>query len=204
MLSYHILGKDLRDSSPPLRPSCCRGQVAVGPSGLFCPRLLSVPGNERIGSLPLSLHCGEIHCHLSSHEGPGSRRPPLTTNIVLTSRLFQYICTLSRAKRIILCCWTFAVCYSSPWLVLAHIKTSCISGFGEVNLALAYTDRPVSPASYKSGTQVHLPSGERFYDALRDVLHRHHPVLPHPPGPLRGALHPHLHHASLQRPEDIQ
>ena len=46
----------------------------------------------------------------------------------------QYICTLSRAKRIIICCWTFAVCYSSPWLVLAHIKTSCITGFGMVNL----------------------------------------------------------------------
>ena len=45
----------------------------------------------------------------------------------------QYICTLSRAKRIIICCWTFAVCYSSPWLVLAHIKTSCITGFGMVN-----------------------------------------------------------------------
>ena len=144
MLSYHILGKDLTVSSPPLRPSCSRGQVALGLSGLFCPGLLPVPGNERIGSLPLSLHCGEIHCHLSSHEGPGIRRPPLTSNI---SRLFQYICTLSRAKRIILCCWTFAVCYSSPWLVLAHIKTSCISGFGMVTLALAHTDRPVSPAS---------------------------------------------------------
>ena len=44
----------------------------------------------------------------------------------------QYICTLSRAKKIILCCWVFAVCYSSPWLVLTQIKYSCVKGYGQV------------------------------------------------------------------------
>ena len=46
--------------------------------------------------------------------------------------LLQYICTLTRARRIIICCWIFALFYSSPWLLLTHIKFSCIKGFGMV------------------------------------------------------------------------
>ena len=63
---------DMTPSTPPLIPSFCRGQVALGFDRLFCPCLLTVPGHERIGSLPVSLHCGEIHCYLSSHEGSGA------------------------------------------------------------------------------------------------------------------------------------
>jgi len=44
----------------------------------------------------------------------------------------QYICTLTRAKRIILSCWMFALFYSSPWLGLTHIKYSCVKGYGQV------------------------------------------------------------------------
>lgn len=44
----------------------------------------------------------------------------------------QYICTITRAKRIIICCWTFALCYSSPWLVLTTIKLGCVKGYGQV------------------------------------------------------------------------
>ena len=44
----------------------------------------------------------------------------------------QYICTLTRARRIIVCCWIFALFYSSPWLLLSTVKYSCIQGFGMV------------------------------------------------------------------------
>ena len=47
------------------------GQVALGLAGLFCPGLPSVPGHERLRPLSLRLHSGEIHRHLSPHEGPG-------------------------------------------------------------------------------------------------------------------------------------
>ena len=47
--------------------------------------------------------------------------------------IFQYICTLTRARRIILACWIFALCYSSPWLVLTTIKHSCVKGYGQVS-----------------------------------------------------------------------
>ena len=54
------------------------GQVALGLAGLFCPGLPSVPGHERLRPLPLRLHSGEIHRHLSPHEGPGD--PPGSLN----------------------------------------------------------------------------------------------------------------------------
>ena len=49
---------------------------------------------------------------------------------------FQYICTLTRARRIICCCWVFALFYSSPWLVLTGITYFCTKGFGMVNINL--------------------------------------------------------------------
>ena len=51
----------------------------------------------------------------------------------------QYICTMTRAKRIILTCWIFALVYSSPWLVLTHIKSSFVKGFGMVTLKIKET-----------------------------------------------------------------
>ena len=39
---------------------------------------------------------------------------------------------MRRARRIITFCWMFALFYSSPWLVLTHIKYSCIQGYGMV------------------------------------------------------------------------
>nr|XP_040569642.1 thyrotropin-releasing hormone receptor-like [Lepeophtheirus salmonis] len=36
------------------------------------------------------------------------------------------ICTISRAKKIILFCWTFAMTYCSPWLLLTKTRTGCV------------------------------------------------------------------------------
>ena len=40
---------------------------------------------------------------------------------------------MRRARRIITFCWMFALFYSSPWLVLTHIKYSCVQGYGMVS-----------------------------------------------------------------------
>lgn len=50
----------------------------------------------------------------------------------------QYICTLTRARRIIVCCWIFALFYSSPWLLLSTVKYSCIEGFGMVRYNITW------------------------------------------------------------------
>ena len=49
--------------------------MGVGEGGLFSHGLLPVPCYECLGPLLVRLHCGEIHRHLSPHEGPGA--PPL-------------------------------------------------------------------------------------------------------------------------------
>ena len=46
-------------------------QMALGMAGLLYPRLPTVLGHERLRSLPVSPHCGEIHCYLPSNEGTG-------------------------------------------------------------------------------------------------------------------------------------
>ena len=51
-------------------------------------------------------------------------------------RISQYICTMSRARRIIISCWVFCVLYSSPWLALTQIKYACVQGIGLVRLAM--------------------------------------------------------------------
>ena len=43
------------------------------------------------------------------------------------------ICTISRAKKIIITCWIFAIIYCSPWFFLTDLKSSCVEGIGEVN-----------------------------------------------------------------------
>ena len=43
----------------------------MGQSRLLPHGLLPVPGYECISSFLVSLHCGEIHRYLSSHEGAG-------------------------------------------------------------------------------------------------------------------------------------
>ena len=43
------------------------------------------------------------------------------------------ICTLSRAKKIIMTCWIFAIIYCSPWFFLTNLKSSCVQGIGEVS-----------------------------------------------------------------------
>ncbi|XP_023349197.1 thyrotropin-releasing hormone receptor isoform X2 [Eurytemora carolleeae] len=45
----------------------------------------------------------------------------------------QYICTPSRAKRIIMYCWMFAIVYCFPWIFLVHVEDSCIQGFGKIS-----------------------------------------------------------------------
>ena len=42
------------------------------------------------------------------------------------------ICTISRAKKIIITCWIFAIIYCSPWFFLTDLKSSCVEGIGEV------------------------------------------------------------------------
>lgn len=42
------------------------------------------------------------------------------------------ICTISRAKKIILSCWIFAIVYCSPWFLLTQTFTVCVEGVGEV------------------------------------------------------------------------
>ena len=52
-------------------------------------------------------------------------------------RISQYICTMSRARRIIISCWVFCVLYSSPWLALTQIKYACVQGIGLVRLVMS-------------------------------------------------------------------
>lgn len=42
------------------------------------------------------------------------------------------ICTISRAKKIIVACWVFAIVYCSPWFFLTQTRTVCVQGVGEV------------------------------------------------------------------------
>ena len=42
------------------------------------------------------------------------------------------ICTISRAKRIILGCWIFAIVYCSPWFFLTRAQTKCVHGVGTI------------------------------------------------------------------------
>ena len=42
------------------------------------------------------------------------------------------ICTISRAKRIILGCWIFAIVYCSPWFVLTQTRSKCVHGVGRI------------------------------------------------------------------------
>ena len=42
------------------------------------------------------------------------------------------ICTISRAKKIILACWVFAIIYCSPWFLLTKTRTVCIQGVGNI------------------------------------------------------------------------
>ena len=73
VLSYHILGRsEVTSPGIGVSQSLGRRQVVVGQTRLLPDGLLPVPGNECLSPLPDSLHCGEIHCHLSSHEGPGT------------------------------------------------------------------------------------------------------------------------------------
>lgn len=43
------------------------------------------------------------------------------------------ICTISRAKKIILTCWIFAIVYCSPWFFLTTLRTTCVEGIGEAS-----------------------------------------------------------------------
>ena len=49
------------------------------------------------------------------------------------------ICTLSRAKKIIMTCWIFAIIYCSPWFFLTTLRSSCVEGIGQVLHSQGYS-----------------------------------------------------------------
>ena len=49
-----------------------------------------------------------------------------------------------------------------------------------------------------------LSPSPRLHNVHRDFLHWHHPVLPDPARPLRGAVHPDRRDAPVHRPQDLQ
>ena len=51
------------------------------------------------------------------------------------------ICRVSRAKKIIIGCWLFAILYCSPWLYLATTAYRCVEGIGEITRCTYRFDR---------------------------------------------------------------
>ena len=48
----------------------------------------------------------------------------------------KFICRVSRAKKIIIGCWLFAIIYCSPWLYLTNVKFKCVQGIYIGNLGV--------------------------------------------------------------------
>ena len=51
----------------------------------------------------------------------------------------KFICRVSRAKKIIIGCWLFAIIYCSPWLYLTNVKFKCMQGIYIGNLRVNIT-----------------------------------------------------------------
>ena len=109
--------------------------VILSPSALrlFKAFICHIQDSGNISQSRLTHDDGQLMCGLAwGFTGTGGDLDLIFKSKMSHFSYFQYICTLTRARRIIVGCWIFALFYSSPWLLLSTVKYSCIEGFGMV------------------------------------------------------------------------